>query len=284
MEMDRHIARLKQLKPRMLVGKMSGAVGTGASFGKHAIEIERRTMELLDLKAADVSNQVIQRDRHAEFVMFMANVATSLEKICTEVRTLQRSEIKEVEEYFAPKQVGSSTMPQKRNPIKSEQVCGLARVIRAQIEPALLNNTLWDERDLTNSSPERIIFPEACILTDHIIRLTADILKNLRFHPENIERNLYSPKGLNMAEAIMIALADKIGRQRAHSIIRECAMRAEDEEIEIRDVLAEHDEVSKHIGRDEIEKIMDPCNYLGCAVDKVEHVIEKLRKNEKWME
>ena len=215
-EIDRHIERLDQLTPRATVGKMSGAVGTQAAFGKKGIQIQEKTMEYLGIMAADVSNQVIQRDRHAEFVMWMANTVTTLDKICIEIRSLARSEIAEVEESFGKKQVGSSTMPHKRNPIKSEQVCGLARIVRAMVEPELRNNTLWDERDLTNSSCERIVFPESCVLTDHVIRLTTTIIQNLRFYPENIRKNLNLLNGLNMGEAIMIELSKK-GRWTAGS-------------------------------------------------------------------
>ncbi|ATZ61021.2 MAG: adenylosuccinate lyase [Methanosarcinales archaeon Met12] len=277
-EVDRHLQRLDQLRPRILVGQMSGAVGTGAAFGPDAIKIKDKTMKLLGLDAVDVSNQLIQRDRHAEFIMFLANVATTLDKVCIEIRNLQRSEIAEVEEGFGTKQVGSSTMPHKRNPIKSEQVCGLARVIRAYVEPALLNNTLWDERDLTNSSCERIIIPEAVILTDHIINLTADIIKNLRFNPENIRRNLELLRGVNMAEAVMIALAKKVGRQEAHRVVRKCAMEAHTSGEHMRDVLLKEAIVTKHLTPDEIEHLMDPNNYIGTAVEQVESVVKKLRR------
>ena len=151
-EISRHLDRLYQLTPRATVGQMTGAVGTQAAFGKSGILIQKLTMQCLGIGAVDVSNQIIQRDRHAEFVMWMANAVTTLDKIGIEIRTLQRSEIAELEESFGKKQVGSSTMPHKRNPIKSEQICGLARIVRAMVEPELLNNTLWDERDLTNSS------------------------------------------------------------------------------------------------------------------------------------
>jgi adenylosuccinate lyase len=222
-EMDRHLTRLDELEPRAAVGQMTGAVGTQAAFGLDGIEIQRRVMEYLDLGSVEVSTQIIQRDRHAEFVMWMANTATTLDKICVELRSLQRSEIAEVEESFGKKQVGSSTMPHKRNPIKSEQVCGLARIIRGMVEPELLNNTLWDERDLTNSSSERIIFPETCVLTDHILKLTVGIITNLRFYPENIKRNLNLLNGLNMGEAVMIELAKRgVGRQEAHELVRVC--------------------------------------------------------------
>ena len=158
-EISRHLDRLYQLTPRATVGQMTGAVGTQAAFGKAGILIQKLTMQHLGIGAVDVSNQIIQRDRHAEFVMWMANTVTTLDKIGIEIRTLQRSEIAEVEESFGKKQVGSSTMPHKRNPIKSEQICGLARIVRAMVEPELLNNTLWDERDLTNSSSETGSFP-----------------------------------------------------------------------------------------------------------------------------
>jgi adenylosuccinate lyase len=277
-EMDRHLQRLDELEPRAAVGQMTGAVGTQAAFGSDGIEIQRRVMEYLDLGSVEVSTQIIQRDRHAEFVMWMANIATTLDKICVEVRSLQRSEIAEVEESFGKKQVGSSTMPHKRNPIKSEQVCGLARIIRGMVEPELLNNTLWDERDLTNSSSERIIFPETCVLTDHILKLTAGIITNLRFYPENIKRNLNLLNGLNMGEAVMIELAKRgVGRQEAHEIVRSSAMEARESGRHMKDVLVSRREVIKYISADEIEGIMDPEKYIGTAVEQVEAVVERLR-------
>jgi len=278
-EIDRHIERLDQLTSRATVGKMSGAVGTQAAFGKKGIEIQKKTMEILGIEAADVSNQIIQRDRHAEFVMWMANIVTTLDKICIEIRSLARSEIAEVEESFGKKQVGSSTMPHKRNPIKSEQVCGLARIVRAMVEPELRNNTLWDERDLTNSSCERIVFPESCVLTDHVIRLTTTIIQNLRFYPENIRKNLDLLNGLNMGEAIMIDLSKKgVGRQEAHEIVRQCAMSARESGIHMKDALIRNETVSKYLDEGEIIQLMDPDNYIGTAVEQVESLAAKLKK------
>jgi adenylosuccinate lyase len=278
-EIDRHIERLDQLASRATVGKMSGAVGTQAAFGKKGIEIQKHTMELLGIEAADVSNQIIQRDRHAEFVMWMANTVTTLDKICIEIRSLARSEIAEVEESFGKKQVGSSTMPHKRNPIKSEQVCGLARIVRAMVEPELRNNTLWDERDLTNSSCERIVFPESCVLTDHVIRLTITIIQNLRFYPENIRKNMNLLNGLNMGEAIMIDLSKKgVGRQEAHEIVRQCAMSARESGIHMKDALIRNETVSKYLTEGEIIQLMDPDNYIGTAVEQVESLAAKLKK------
>lgn len=277
-ETERHLVRLDQLTPRATAGKMSGAVGTQAAFGTKGIEIQKRTMELLGIEAADVSNQIIQRDRHAEFVMWMANIATTLDKICIEIRTLARSEIAEVEESFGKKQVGSSTMPHKRNPIKSEQVCGLARIVRAMVEPALRNNTLWDERDLTNSSCERVVFPEACVLADHLIRLTTNIIQNLRIYPGNIRKNLELLDGLNMGEAIMMELSKKgVGRQEAHEIVRQCAMNARESRIHMREALLANETVSEYMTETEIESMMNPDNYIGTAVEQVESVVAKLR-------
>ena len=277
-EMDRHLTRLDELEPRAAVGQMTGAVGTQAAFGADGIKIQRRTMEYLGLGSVEVSTQIIQRDRHAEFVMWMANTVTTLDKICVEFRSLQRSEIAEIEESFGKSQVGSSTMPHKRNPIKSEQVCGLARIVRAMVEPELLNNTLWDERDLTNSSCERVIFPETCVLTDHILKLAGGIIANLRFFPENIKRNLELMRGLNMGEAVMIELAKRgVGRQEAHEIVRTSAMEARESGRHMKEVLMSRPEVTEFISAGEIEGVMDPEGYIGTAVEQVEAVVGRLR-------
>lgn len=277
--MDRHLTRLSELTPRAVVGQMTGAVGTQAAFGDKGIEIQQWTMKFLDIGSVEVSNQIIQRDRHAEFVMWMANTATTLDKICVAFRNLQRSEIAEIEESFGTKQVGSSTMPHKRNPIKSEQVCGLARIVRSMVEPELLNNTLWDERDLTNSSSERIIFPEVCVLTDHILKLINSIITNLRFYPEKIKQNLNLMYGLNMGEAVMIELAKKnVGRQQAHEIVRTSAMEARETGRHMKDVLISRPEVTRYLDQEDIEHIMDPGQYIGTAVTQVEMLVEQLKK------
>ncbi len=278
-EIARHIERLEQLKPRLLVGQMTGAVGTQAAFGKDGIEIQKRVMQYLEIGSVDVSNQIIQRDRHAEFVMWMANTVTTLDKIGVEIRSLQRTEIAEVEESFRKKQVGSSTMPHKRNPIKSEQICGLARIVRAMVEPELLNNTLWDERDLTNSSCERIVFPEACVLTDHIIKLGIGVIENLRFYPENIRRNLNLLRGLNMGEAVMIELAKRgVGRQEAHEIVRSSAMEAHETGKHFKEVLLSKPDVANYLTEEDINNLVDPDRYIGTAVEQVEAVVEKLKR------
>jgi adenylosuccinate lyase len=280
MEIDRHLNRLFESRKRIEVGQMTGAVGTQAAFGKKGAVIQARTLELLGLGSVEVSTQIIQRDRHAEFIMLLANIATSLEKIFIEIRTLQRSEIAEISEGFGKKQVGSSTMPHKRNPIKSEQICGLARIVRSFVLPSLENNTLWDERDLTNSSSERIIFPETTILTDHIITLSIDVLSNLEFNEERIKQNLSLMRGLNMSEAVMIQLTKKVGRQRAHEIIRSAIMEAYTRGEALSETLLKEPLIIKYFSKDQLERMILPENYIGTAIEQVERVVTLLRQNE----
>jgi len=277
-ETDRHIDRLKEMRPRIEVGQMTGAVGTQAAFGKNGIEIQKKTMAYLGIGSVDVSNQLIQRDRHAEFVMWMAGVVTTLDKIGTEIRSMQRSEIGEMEEGFGKKQVGSSTMPHKRNPIKSEQICGLARIVRGFVETELLNNTLWDERDLTNSSSERIVFPEGCILTDHILNLGINVLENIRFNQANIDRNLNILNGLNMGEAIMIELTLRgVGRQEAHEIVRSAAMKSVEENVHFKEALLADKELAAVLTENDIENLVNPYKYIGTAVEQVDNLNQKLK-------
>jgi len=276
-EIGRHIERLGQLRPRVVVGQMTGAVGTQAALGPKAMEIQATMMEVLAIGSVDVSSQVISRDRYAEYFMFCANVATTLDKIGIEIRSLQRTEIGEVEEAFGAHQVGSSTMPHKRNPIKSEQVCGLARIVRSAVEPALQNNTLWDERDLTNSSCERVLFPEASILTDHCIRVMTTVLDGLVINRAAIRRNLAFLHGINMAESVMIELTKKgMNRQDSHERVRVASMQALVEERPLADVLGMDPEVLRYCSKTDIVALLNPDSYIGTSVPQVERVIEKL--------
>jgi adenylosuccinate lyase len=276
-EVARHIERLAQMTPRVAVGQMTGAVGTQAALGEKGMEIQETMMEILGLTPVDVSNQVIARDRYAEYFMFLAHVATTLDKIGIELRTLQRTEIGEVEEAFGSRQVGSSTMPHKRNPIKSEQVCGLARVVRSAVEPALQNNTLWDERDLTNSSCERVLFPEASILTDHILALMIRVIEGLTLKPARIAQNLSMLQGVNMAEAVMIELTRKgMNRQEAHEIMRTASMDALARGIPLSHILSEDKGIQRYVSPAEIRALLDPGRYIGTAPAQVDRVIAKL--------
>ena len=276
-EIARHIERLEQMTPRVAIGQLTGAVGTQAALGEKGMEIQETMMEILGLSSVDVSNQVVARDRYAEYFMFLANVATTLDKMGIEIRTLQRTEIAEVEEAFGSRQVGSSTMPHKRNPIKSEQVCGLARVVRSSVEPALQNNTLWDERDLTNSSCERVLFPEASILTDHILSLMIRVIEGLTIRPDRIAKNLSLLQGVNMAEAVMIELTRRgLDRQEAHEVMRRASMDALARGIPLSQVLSADRVVTRFITQEEIQAFLDPLHYIGTAPAQVDSVIRKL--------
>jgi adenylosuccinate lyase len=281
-EIKRHLERINEAEKRVLVGKMSGAVGTMAGFGKKGIEIQRLVMEDLGLKAADVSSQIVQRDRYAELIAILALVASTLDKMGKEIRNLMRTEIAELSEPFSAKQVGSSTMPHKRNPINSEKVCGLARVIKSNVFVALENVSLEHERDLTNSSCERVILPESFVLLDEILKTTKKVMSGLILHPEHIERNLALDKGLNMAEAVMLALTEKgMPRQEAHELLRRVSMQALEEKLSLLEALAEDERVGEYLTKEEMEKAVDPRGYIGLAVEQVREVLRKAREERK---
>jgi adenylosuccinate lyase len=282
-EVARHIQRLRDCKERLLVGKMSGAVGTQAGLGPKALEIQNLVMERLEIKASDISTQIVQRDRYAELTSVLVMLACTLENMATEVRELQRPEIAEAFEAFEQKkQVGSSTMPHKRNPMISERICGLAKVMRGLISPALENIITWHERDLTQSSCERFVIPEECILIDYMMILMIRVLKGLQVDEERMRKNMDITQGRMMSEAVMLALAKKgLGRQRAHELVREMAIKSHNEERPFKDVLAENSTVTKLLSQEEIENVMNPENYLGTAPKQVELVIQKTLKERK---
>ena len=277
-EIKRHLERLEEMKKRLLVGKMSGAVGTQAAFGEEGFEIEEEVMRLLNLKPVEISSQVIPRDIYCEYVGFLANLAATLEKIATNIRILQRAETAELFERFEAKQVGSSTMPHKRNPIDSEQICGLARVIRGFVEPQHQSSILWEERDLTNSSAERIILVEATVLTDHILSKMIKVIEELGINERAVRENLERQRGLNMSEAVMIALTRKgMSRQEAHEVLRRLSMKAYEENRHLKDVLLEDEKIRELLSEEEVEELVKPENYLGTALERVERVVESVR-------
>ncbi len=280
-EIQRHLDRIEELRQRVLVGQMSGAVGTMASFGEKGIEIQRLVMEELSLKPARISNQIIQRDVYAELMMVLALIASTLDKIALEIRNLQRTEILEISEPFGKKQVGSSTMPHKRNPIRSEKVSGLARVLYSNVIPALLNNPLWHERDLTNSSVERVILPESFVLLDEMLKSMKKILAGLEFFPGNIERNLYLTKNLIMAEPLMLKLTERgMGRQEAHELVRQLAMKAFEENRDLIEMAMENRDVRRFLTEDDFESLK-PENYIGMAPLIVDNVIAWIEERER---
>jgi adenylosuccinate lyase len=282
-ENARHIQRLRECSERLLVGKMSGAVGTQAGLGKNAVKIQELVMERLGINAADISTQIVQRDRYAEFVALLALIAASLENFATEIRELQRPEIGEVSEPFErTKQVGSSTMPHKRNPETCETVCGLSRIVRSLVVPELENVITWHERDLTQSSAERFVIPEACVLLDHMLVKMTGIISGLVVDEERMKKNIGLTQGRCMSEAVMIALAEKgMSRQEAHEHLRVLTIESETKKQPFKTVLLEDKKVRKLLTPEEIDKTLNPRNYLGTAVKQVEQMIKKTGKERK---
>ncbi|MEM0449844.1 MAG: adenylosuccinate lyase, partial [Methanomassiliicoccales archaeon] len=258
-EMLRFLDRLNELKPRVIVGKMSGAVGTGAGFGPNFFKIQDLVMKDLGLEVEEVATQIVCRDRYAELASFLALLCTACERYATEVRNLQRTEIGEVMEAFDEKnQVGSSTMAQKRNPALSENLCGLARIVRGFVSAAYEDMILWHERDLTNSSAERFIIPHMFVLADDILIKTAEIFEHLKVNKEKMLLNLESSRGMIMSEAVMLALVSKgMGRQDAHEVIRKATLNAEKKGEDLKKVLMRSKIVRKYLNPKELDKIMD---------------------------
>ncbi len=278
-EIARHIQRLKECKERILVGKMSGAVGTQAGLGPDAIKIQQLVMEKLGIKPAEISTQIVQRDRHAELVCLLAIVTSTLDNIAIEIRELQRPEIGELAEPFErAKQVGSSTMPHKHDPELCERVSGLAKIMRSLVVPALENVPTWHERDLTQSSAERFIIPEACILTDYMLYLITNVIADLQVDEKRMLKNLELTRGRIMSEAVMIALTRKgMSRQEAHEHLRRLALKSEMEKQPFKRALLEDKTVQKMLSEKEISKALNPRNYLGTTVKQVESIIKKTR-------
>jgi adenylosuccinate lyase len=271
-EANRHLERIDECKKRVLAGKVSGAVGTQASLGKHAEQIQELVMKRLGLQAAEISTQIVQRDRYTELISIYAMVASSLENFATEIRELQRPEIAEVFESFeAKKQVGSSTMPHKQNPETCERVCGLARIVRSLSTPALEDMVTWHERDLTQSSAERFILPESNILLDYLLNLMCNIVANLRVDSKRMLANLLITQGRAMSEAVMMTLAKKgVNRQEAHELLRQLTIQSAVEEKPFNQILQENKLVSETLSVKEIDEALDPKNYLGTAVKQAE--------------
>lgn len=254
-EMARHLERWEAALESISVGKISGAVGTFAHLDP---EMESSILEKLGLKPARASNQIIQRDRHAAYFSALALMASSLEKIATEIRHLQRSEVAEVEEFFHPGQKGSSAMPHKRNPVLTENLSGLARVLRGHAIAAMENVALWHERDISHSSVERIIAPDATILADFMLNRMTAVIKNMRVFEDRMLQNLALTRGLIFSEAILINLVDRgLTRENAYIIVQRNAMKAWGQGEEFKSVLLQDPEILKHMTADELNSAFD---------------------------
>ena len=259
-EMKRNAQRLREAKRIISVGKISGAVGTYATVSP---EVERIACEELGIAPAPLSSQIIQRDRHAQFVTSLAIVASSLEKFATEIRSLQRTEILEVEEPFEAGQTGSSAMPHKRNPELCERICGLSRLLRGYALTSMENVALWDERDISHSSTERIILPDSCLLTDYMLSLLASIMKGLKVYPENMRRNLELTQGLIFSQRVLLALVDKgLGREEAYRLVQAKAMKAWQEKKSFLNLLEAEAQIATWLSKAELESLFDYDYYL----------------------
>jgi adenylosuccinate lyase len=260
-EMLRHRERLTRLQDTVAVGKISGAVGTYANIDP---QVEALTCQYLGLRPDAASTQVIGRDIHAEFMNGLALLGASIERFAVEIRNLQRSDVLEVEEFFAKKQKGSSAMPHKRNPIRSERLTGLARILRGNAMAALENVALWHERDISHSSVERVILPDSCILTHFMLVEITDLVKHLLVYPENMARNMNIYGGVVFSQGVLLALVEKgLSREVAYGIVQDCAHQAWNQEGgDFRQLISEDDRVTAHLSAMEIAACFDPDRHL----------------------
>jgi len=260
-EIQRQIVRFQLAIQDIKVGKISGAVGTYQHLDP---EVEQRVCANLGLAAARVSNQILQRDRHAYFVTTLALIGATLEKIATEIRHLQRTEVLEVEEFFSEGQKGSSAMPHKRNPVLSERICGMARLLRGYAVTAMENVTLWHERDISHSSAERVILPDSCIGLDFILSETIKVLQNLVVYPERMRRNLELTKGLIYSQELMLALVNKgLTREKAYQLVQKDAMEARNNEVDFKGLVLANAAINEWLSYPEIESLFNPQKIIN---------------------
>lgn len=259
-ETKRNIERMKKAKEVVSVGKISGAVGTYANIDPY---VEEFVCRCLGLKPAPISTQVLQRDRHAEYMNTIAVIGCTLEKIATEIRALQRTDIREAEEFFAKGQKGSSAMPHKRNPIISERISGMARILRGNALAAMENVALWHERDISHSSVERVIIPDSTTLLDYMLYKITDVIQNLIVYPENMKKNMERTNGLIFSQRVLLALVDKgLTRERAYELVQRNAMECWQTGRDFKELLKSDKDVMDYLTTDELEELFDYSYYL----------------------
>ncbi|WP_033543016.1 adenylosuccinate lyase [Planococcus sp. CAU13] len=259
-EMKRNLERFEAAAKSIETGKMSGAVGTYANIDPF---VEEYVCKELGLAASPISTQTLQRDRHAQYLSVLALIGTSIEKFATEIRGLQKSETREVEEFFAKGQKGSSAMPHKRNPIGSENMTGLARLIRGYMLTAYENVSLWHERDISHSSAERVILPDATIALNYMLNRFGNIVKNLTVFPENMKRNMDSTLGLIYSQRVLLALIDKgMAREAAYDTVQPCAMEAWENQTHFRKIVEANETITSQLSKEELDDCFDYNHHL----------------------
>ncbi|MDO8687724.1 MAG: adenylosuccinate lyase, partial [Dehalococcoidales bacterium] len=274
-EMKRNEFRLSEAQKAIAVGKLSGAVGTYATLSP---EVEAKACARLGLVPAPISNQVLQRDRHAQFVTTLAIISSSLEKFATEIRGLQKTEVREVEEPFSAGQTGSSAMPHKRNPELCERVCGIARLVRGYALTSMENIALWHERDISHSSTERIILPDSCLVLDYSLSIFTSVMKGLQVYPQRMKQNMELTGGLVFSQRVLLALIDKgLSRQKAYELVQGNAMKAWQEDKNFLTLLKADTEVTASLSSAELEKLFDYQYYLRY----VDEIFQRLGLNTK---
>jgi len=278
-EMKRNRVRLAEAKRAIAVGKISGAVGTYATLSP---QVEEKACARLKLAPAPISSQILQRDRHAQFITTLAIISSSLEKFATEIRGLQKTEIREVEEPFGVSQTGSSAMPHKRNPELCERICGLARLVRSYALTSMENIALWHERDISHSSTERITLPDSCLILDYSLALFTSIMRGLQIYPQRMKQNIKLTKGLVFSQRVMLALIDKgLGRQKAYELVQRNAMKAWKGNKSFLSLLKADPEVTAALPQGELEPLFDEQYYLRY----VNEIFERLGLTEaQWKE
>jgi len=273
-EVGRHIGRLENALQTISVGRISGSVGTYVHLDPR---VEVMALKKLRLRPAEVSTQVLQRDRHAEVLSDLALLASSIEKFAVEIRHLQRTEILEVEEPFTKGQKGSSSMPHKKNPVRSERISGLARLVRANAQVGLENIVLWHERDISHSSAERIVFPDSFILTDFLLADAADIIGNWVVHPDRMKANIGATRGLIFSQSVLLALTKKgLTREEAYQVVQRNSLQAWKDGLDFRELVAADPDVARVLRQKDIER----CFSLAPYLDKIDYIFERVFRDE----
>lgn len=273
-EINRHLRRVRNAINIISVGRIQGSVGTYIHLDP---KVEMIALGKLGLTPAKVSTQVLQRDRHAEVLFVLALICSSLEKFAVEIRHLQRTEVMEVEESFTKGQKGSSSMPHKKNPVRSERISGLARIARSNLHVAMENIPLWHERDISHSSAERVIIPDSFIITDYLLAESADLLNNWSVHPERMRKNIELTKGLIFSQRVMLALTKKgISREEAYQLVQRNSLKAWEDDLDFRDLILKDPDISKELSKKDI----DSCFTLDPYLKKIDYIFDRVFRDE----